>query len=129
MSHVPMIEGLQVSELLKYVEEVKLGLYFPDVKDWMHVDRKWLCDMLYSLESKGFDILVNRCIEKKRKKADVSKGHVVPIRTEFAEALKNATSCSSKWICPIYFCNGLSQPIQNSIYALAYLISNCSEDV
>jgi hypothetical protein len=91
-----MIDGLQVSELLKFIDEVNLSRYFPDVKDWMHVDRKWLCDMLYSLKSQGFDTLVNRCIEKKRKKNDVVKGHVVPIRTEFAEALKNASSCSSK---------------------------------
>jgi hypothetical protein len=107
-----MIDGLQVSELLKYIEEVNLGQYFPDVRDWVHVDRKWLCDVLYSLESKGFDILVNRCIELKRKKSDAIKGHVVPIRTEFAEALKNATSCSSKWIGPIFFCNGLGLPYQ-----------------
>jgi hypothetical protein len=46
-----MIDGLQVSELLKFIEVVDIGRYFPDVKDWVHVDRKWLCDMLYSLKS------------------------------------------------------------------------------
>jgi hypothetical protein len=106
-----MIEGLQVSELLKFIELAKISRYFPDVKDWMHVDRKWLCDMLYSLKSQSFDILVNMCIETKRKKSDVAKGYVVPIRAEFADALKNASICSSKLICPIIFCIGLGQAL------------------
>jgi hypothetical protein len=109
-----MIDGLQVSELLKYIEEVKLSRYFPDVKDWVHVDRKWLSDMLYSLKSQGFDILVNKCIEAKRKKTDVIKGYVVPIRSEFAEALKNASAVSSKLIVPILFFNGLGYPLESS---------------
>jgi hypothetical protein len=107
-----MIEGLQVSELLKFIDEVDLSRYFPDVKDWMHVERKWLCDMLYSLKSQAFDILVNRCIEAKRKKSDIVKGYVVPIRAEFAEALKNASICSSKLIGPIIFCIGLGHPLE-----------------
>jgi hypothetical protein len=54
-----MIEGLQISELLKFIETIKGGQsFFPDIKYWMHVDRKWLCDMLYSLESDKFDIFV-----------------------------------------------------------------------
>jgi hypothetical protein len=87
-----MIEGLQVSELLKFIDEAKFGRFFPDVRDWMHVDRKWLCDLLYSLDSKKFDIFVDKCIDNKRKKIDTTKGLVVPIRAEFAEALKNTTS-------------------------------------
>jgi hypothetical protein len=95
LSHVPMIEGLQISELLKYGDG-KFASYFPDLKDWVHVDRKWLCDVLYTLDTKKFDEFVNECIKKKQKKNEDNKGLVVGIRSEFAEALKNAVTFSSK---------------------------------
>jgi hypothetical protein len=118
-----MIDGLQVSELLKYIDETKFGRYFPDVRDWVHVDRKWLCDVLYSIDNLKFDIFVDKCIENKRKKIDTAKGLVVPIRSEFAEALKNATSFSSKWLGPYFFCHG-QIPKAIILEALTYLNSS-----
>jgi hypothetical protein len=53
-----MIEGLQISELLKYGEG-KFEKYLPDLKDWVHVDRKWLCDVLYTLDTENFNNFVN----------------------------------------------------------------------
>jgi hypothetical protein len=45
-----MIDGLQLSEILKYGGG-KYDSYFPDTKDWVHVDRKWLCDVLFTLDT------------------------------------------------------------------------------
>jgi hypothetical protein len=57
ISSVPMIDGLQLSEILNYGDG-KYDCYFPDKKDWVHVDRKWLCDVLFTLDTEGFQKFV-----------------------------------------------------------------------
>ena len=55
ISSVPVIEGLTIEELLKYAERVeKVKRYVPDLKEWVHVDRKWLCDIIYTLDTENF---------------------------------------------------------------------------
>ena len=42
-----MIPGLTVQDILRLAEESKrVRSYIPDIETWVHVDRKWLCDML-----------------------------------------------------------------------------------
>jgi hypothetical protein len=116
-----MIEGLQISELLKFIETIKnASTYFPDVRDWMHVDRKWLCDVLYSLDADGFDKFVRKCLDDKRKRTETVKGLVVPIRAEFAEALKNASTVSSKCFGPIVYSQGLPQ--DHFLFSVALIV-------
>jgi hypothetical protein len=54
VSAVPQIEGLTVQDFLEYAKTKPAMLkYLPDTRDWVHIDKKWLCDVMYSLDSAG----------------------------------------------------------------------------
>jgi hypothetical protein len=51
---VPHIEGLTIEDFLKHARaKADLLKYLPEEKDWNHIDKKWLCDVLYTLDTKG----------------------------------------------------------------------------
>jgi hypothetical protein len=51
---VPQIEGLTVENFLAFAREKPERLKFlPDERDWNHLDKKWLCDVLYTNDSEG----------------------------------------------------------------------------
>ena len=55
VASVPQIEGLTVEDILEMSHSKSLILkYLPDERDWEHMDRKWLCDIMYSLNQKEF---------------------------------------------------------------------------
>ena len=52
---MPQIEGLTVEDILEmYRGNIQILKYLPDERDWQHLDRKWLCDVLYSLDKANF---------------------------------------------------------------------------
>ena len=88
LSAVPVIEGLTIEKLLKYAEGVaKLKKYVPELKDWVHVDRKWLCDIIYTIDTDNFQKHIDECLRKKRKTNEVKKNDMTGIRAEFVAAL------------------------------------------
>ena len=107
LSKVPVIEGLTIEQLLKYAERVdKVKAYVPELKEWVHVDRKWLCDVIYTLDTDKFQKHIDDCLRKKRKTNEVKKNNMTGIRAEFVSALANSVVFSSKstnrcW--PTYF--------------------------
>lgn len=60
VSAVPHIEGLTVEDFLNYAKDKpNLLRYLPDERDWLHIDRKWLCDVLYTLDSDGVQTMID----------------------------------------------------------------------
>ena len=54
VSAVPQIEGLTVQDFLEYAKnKPEMLKYLPDTRDWVHIDKKWLCDVMYTLDSHG----------------------------------------------------------------------------
>jgi len=54
VSAVPQIEGLTVQDFLEYAKnKPEMLKYLPDARDWVHIDKKWLCDVMYTLDSHG----------------------------------------------------------------------------
>ena len=46
---VPQIEGLTIEDFTKYARSDPVLLKFlPDERDWHHLDKKWMCDVLYT---------------------------------------------------------------------------------
>ena len=55
VASVPQIEGLTVEDILDMFKgNPDLLSHIPDERDWNHLDRKWLCDILYSLDKTNF---------------------------------------------------------------------------
>ncbi len=48
---MPQIDGLTVEDFLKFARSrAALMRFLPDEKDWNHIDKKWVCDVLYTLD-------------------------------------------------------------------------------
>jgi hypothetical protein len=70
--------------------------YLPDEDDWRHLDKKWVCDILFTRDAQGVQLLINNAKEDRRKRLDQSQGQLVEMRPEFAQALRRCTTFSSK---------------------------------
>jgi hypothetical protein len=92
-----MIPGLTIPEILNYAAKCRaVEKFTPALKDWVHVDRKWLCDLLFTCDTEGFQLMID-VARAKRKKVVVEKANtLVGIRAEFATALKNSVVCSNE---------------------------------
>ena len=48
---VPQIEGLSVDNFIKYARDKPNILKFlPDEGGWNHQDKKWICDVVYTID-------------------------------------------------------------------------------
>ncbi len=60
VASVPQIEGLTVEDILESQSgKVHVLKYLPDERDWDHIDRKWLCDIIYTLDHKNFQSMID----------------------------------------------------------------------
>jgi len=51
---VPQIEGLSVEDFLNFAKgKAKLLRHLPDESGWNHLDKKWICDVLFTLDEQG----------------------------------------------------------------------------
>ncbi len=51
---VPQIAGLAVEDFLNYAKtKPNLIKDLPDESGWNHHDKKWICDVLYTLDTQG----------------------------------------------------------------------------
>jgi hypothetical protein len=58
--------------------------YLPDSRDWVHIDKKWLCDVMYSLDPGGVQQMINGCMETRKIKVELSRHLNINMRPEFA---------------------------------------------
>jgi hypothetical protein len=51
LAAVPQIEGLTCEDFLSYARGKPLLLkHLPDEKDWLGLDKKWVCDVMFTLD-------------------------------------------------------------------------------
>ena len=82
---MPHIEGLAVKDFLEYAR-TKAGLlhYLPDERDWLHIDKQWLCDVLYTLDYEDVEYFIADRKKACQKKRELVTNEVVSIRPEFS---------------------------------------------
>ena len=61
--------------------------YLPEEKDWNHLDKHWLCDILYTLDTDRIESMITNAKKDRQKKQEVKRNEIVEIRPEFSEAL------------------------------------------
>jgi hypothetical protein len=71
-------------EFAKASQAVKRHL--PDERDWDHMDRKWLSDILFSLEKNKFDKMIKDAVKARRDRLEDKHNLNINIRPEFAAA-------------------------------------------
>jgi hypothetical protein len=70
--------------------------YLPDESDWYHIDKKWLCDTLYTIDTQEIQRMIDSALIERREHLEEKQHLVVEMKPEFTEALKNSLSVSSK---------------------------------
>jgi hypothetical protein len=51
---VPFVCGLFVTQFLAYAKsKPSMVKYLPEERDWAHIDKQWLLDVMYSLDQEG----------------------------------------------------------------------------
>ena len=87
-----------MSDFLEYARKhPRLLEYLPDERDWVHLDKHWLCDVLYTLDEKGINDMIHTAEIIRKKHLEKSKNLLVDMKPEFADALKNCISFSCKY--------------------------------
>jgi glycosylphosphatidylinositol transamidase (GPIT) subunit GPI8 len=60
---VPQIEGLTVEDFLKHAKKKPMLMkYLPDEKDQVHLDKKWICDILYTVDTAAIQEMITKAI-------------------------------------------------------------------
>ena len=85
MSAVPYIEGLTIEDFIKYARKEPLLLkYLPDEGDWHHLDKKWMCDVLYTQKPQGIQTMITKAMQDRKKRLETTQNQLVDMRPEFA---------------------------------------------
>ncbi len=75
----------------------------PDESDWVHLDKKWICDIMMSIDPEGVQSMVRQAKLKRKEKLEKSQNLLDHMKPEFAQALQNALSFSSNLIAVLTF--------------------------
>ena len=68
----------------------------PDDRDWLHVDKEWLCNVLSSIDFEGIQKMILEARKKRKTKLEKQNDLMVEISPEFEEALKDCQTFSCK---------------------------------
>jgi hypothetical protein len=52
------------------------------------MDKSWICDLLYTLDSDGIQAMINAAMDERKLKVELSRHLNVHMRPEFAQALE-----------------------------------------
>ena len=64
---VPQIEGLTVEDMLDLAKTSPNALrHIPDEKDWEGLSRKWLADILYTIERAKFERAIKDAVKARK---------------------------------------------------------------
>jgi hypothetical protein len=93
---VPQIEGLTVESMLELAKTSVAALrHLPDERDWDDLNRKWVADILYTIESAKFEKVIKDAGKARKEFLEEKHNLNVEMRPEFAQALQNCMSFSS----------------------------------
>ena len=96
MAAVPQIEGLTVESMLELAKMSVAALrHLPDEHDWDGLNRKWVEDILYTIERAKFEKVIKDAVKARKDRLEEKHNLNVEMRPEFAQALQNCMSFSS----------------------------------
>ena len=96
MAAVPQIEGLTVESMLELAKTSAAALrHLPDERDWDGLNRKWVADILYTVERAKFEKLIKDAVKARKERLEKKDNLNKEMQPEFAYALQNCMSFSS----------------------------------
>jgi hypothetical protein len=95
---VPQIEGLTVENMLELAKTSQVALrHIPDERDWDGLSRKWLGDILFTVEKAKFEKSIKDAVKARKDRLELKNDMLVDMRPEFAQAFQNSMSFSRKY--------------------------------
>jgi hypothetical protein len=95
---IPHIAGMTTEVLLNYAKaHEELKSYLPDEQDWVHLDKQWIADVLYTKDQRGIEGIIEHAREERKEKLEEKKHELIEMRPEFADALKVCLNFSGKY--------------------------------
>ncbi len=84
---VPQIEGLTVEDMLDLAKSSANALkHLPDERDWDGLNRKWVADILFTVEKGKFERTIRDAIKARKERLEEKNNLMVEMRPEFAAA-------------------------------------------
>jgi hypothetical protein len=75
---VPQIDGLTIENFHTHARKKQSLLkLLPDEKDWHHLDKKWLCDVLYTVDPDGIQLMINAAMKSRKDKLEKNQDLLV----------------------------------------------------
>ena len=65
-------------------ERPPLLKYLPEERDWTHIDKQWLCDILFSVDTEGIEKMIKEAMKKRQNVLEATRNEVIEIRPEFS---------------------------------------------
>ena len=97
MASVLQIQGLIVESMLELAKTSVAALrHLPDERDWDGLNRKWVADILYTIERAKFEKMIKDAVKARKERLEEKHNLNVEMLPEFAQALQNCMSFSSK---------------------------------
>ena len=94
--HPPQIEGFTVESMLELAKTSVAALSnLPDERDWDGLNRKWVADILYTIERAKFEKVIKDAVKARKERLEEKHKLNVEMRPVFAQALQNCMSFSS----------------------------------
>ena len=70
--------------------------HLPDERDWEGLNRKWLADIIFTVDRVKFEKMIKDAVKARKERLEEKHNLNVEMRPEFAQALQNCMSFSSK---------------------------------
>ncbi len=94
---VPQIEGLTVEDMLELAKNSpNVMKHIPDQRDWEHIDRKWLADVIYTVDRQKLERQIKEAVKARKERLEEKRNLMVEMRPEFAQAFNSCMNFSSK---------------------------------
>ena len=97
MAAVPQIEGLTIEDMLELAKTSPNALkHLPDERDWDGLNRKWVADILFTVERAKFEKIIKDAVKARKERLEEKNNLLVEMRPEFAKAFQNCMNFSRK---------------------------------
>ena len=74
VSAVPSIKGLAIEDFLNHARgKPDILKYLPAEKDWNHIDKQWLCDVLFTIDTANFENMVKKAQKERQELMEKNK--------------------------------------------------------
>ena len=94
---MPQFEGLDLDSIKEYVyADEELRQFFPDERDFALLQKKWVCDICFSVKQDHFDDWVKAKIAARNKRAATEKDSQIVMDQRVADAFLNSKFVSKQ---------------------------------